>query len=523
MRRNKPEIHFGIRWRLTYLYICTLVIFVSVVAFTKPIEEKNPKKTSKQGLVGLIYDDTNLTRLQSIWYIDFLNSAETDWPDKNDFSAKLQGYIQFPVSGTIVIRAEADNGLLLQIRGETILDGWENGLNVHGKIVVEKDKLYPIYIAYRQLNGTSFMRVYWEYENQIQEIIPRSALSYTSEDEALMQDAVNQYYDLPLEKLDFDVESIIDIHQKEDIRRKRDALIDVIFGRTGFPESIMPASIEQDIEDNDFKTLSNLRRIDKLTFELDYGLNSICYHFIPEIQNKQAVIYHQGHAGKFSNGIKTIKTFLDADYDVIAISMPLKGYNRRPVVDLKRFGKLLITKHEQISFLMPENGHPVRYFLDPVAGIVNYLTRFKFESINMIGISGGGWTTTIYSALDTRISHSYPVAGSLPLYLRTRDLQKGGTFGDYEQYVPEIYRVVNYLELYILAAHGDKRKHFQILNEYDACCFGGTGYTTYVDIIKDRIKDLGEGNYDFYLDSSHREHKISDQVLEIILNDLKEE
>ena len=201
--------------------------------------------------------------------------------------------------------------------------------------------------------------------------------------------------------------------------------------------------------------------------------------------------------------------------------MPLKGFNRKPIANLKRFGKLIITKHEQISFLLPDSGHPVRYFLDPVAGVVNYLIGSSFDRIIMTGISGGGWTTTIYSALDIRISHSYPVAGSLPLYLRTLDMQKSGTFGDYEQYVPEIYRVVNYLELYILGAYGEKRKQLQILNQYDSCCFGGTGYTTYVNILKERLKDLGAGYYDFYLDSSHREHKISDPVLEIILDDLK--
>ena len=36
----------------------------------------------------------------------------------------------------------------------------------------------------------------------------------------------------------------------------------------------------------------------------------------------------------------------------------------------------------------------------------------------MIGISGGGWTTTVYPAIDTRISESFSVAGSLPLSLR---------------------------------------------------------------------------------------------------------
>ena len=32
----------------------------------------------------------------------------------------------------------------------------------------------------------------------------------------------------------------------------------------------------------------------------------------------------------------------------------------------------------------------------------------------MVGISGGGWTTGVYSALDPRIEKSFVVAGTAP-------------------------------------------------------------------------------------------------------------
>ena len=35
----------------------------------------------------------------------------------------------------------------------------------------------------------------------------------------------------------------------------------------------------------------------------------------------------------------------------------------------------------------------------------------------MVSISGG-WTTTVYAAIDPRVTRSYPVAGSLPIPLR---------------------------------------------------------------------------------------------------------
>ena len=61
---------------------------------------------------------------------------------------------------------------------------------------------------------------------------------------------------------------------------------------------------------------------------------------------------------------------------------------------------------------------------------------------------------------------------------------------------------------------------FQILNQYDSCCFAGIKYRTYEDVIKKMVKDLGKGNFQIFLDSSHKEHKISEPVLDIVLKDL---
>ena len=58
----------------------------------------------------------------------------------------------------------------------------------------------------------------------------------------------------------------------------------------------------------------------------------------------------------------------------------------------------------------------------------------------MIGLSGGGWTTTLYAAIDPRVRLSFPVAGTLPDYLR---LGRPGDKGDWEQFYPDLYKVAN--------------------------------------------------------------------------------
>lgn len=327
---------------------------------------------------------------------------------------------------------------------------------------------------------------------------------------------------LKTEQIDFDVASLININSPEEVIQKQQDIIKLFWGDAGFPIHKIPNNVTKGITDKDFEFLENLKQIDKLLVEMEFGLNSIIYHFIPTKAKGDAAIYHQGHGGKFLKGFQTINAFLKNGYDVYAMSMPLLGMNAKPVVDSQRFGKITIFKHSVMDFLLPEQGHPIKFFMEPVAAVVNYMQKFDYENLIMIGLSGGGWTTTLYAAIDPRIRISIPVAGSLPLYLRVQDISNSGSLGDYEQLVAELYSKVNYLELYVLGSIGQNRFQLQILNEFDACCFGGTGFKTYEHILKDKIESLGNGRYEVFLDSSHRLHQVSPLALEVIFEYLSD-
>jgi hypothetical protein len=133
----------------------------------------------------------------------------------------------------------------------------------------------------------------------------------------------------------------------------------------------------------------------------------------------------------------------------------------------------------------------------------------------MMGISGGGWTTTLMAAVDSRIRISFPVAGSYPIYLRSN---RG--WGDWEHSIPELYKTVNYLEMYILGAYGNQRMQLQIINQFDSCCIAGIKSETYKDIVIRRIKLLGSGHWDLFVDDSHTEHIISDLATQRIIAEL---
>jgi hypothetical protein len=326
-----------------------------------------------------------------------------------------------------------------------------------------------------------------------------------------------EYLETPKEYLKTDVAQLISIRQQQDVSRLRRELIALLWGNPGIP-SALPSAVDNDVTDTRYNDISSLSKIDKLSIVMEFGLESHVYHFIPKAPNNKVVLYHQGHEGDFYKSKVQIKRFLDSGYSVAAFSMPLLGLNNQPTVQLLRLGKLKLTSHDHMKFLSPENGHPVKYFVEPVVLLLNYIEKnFDYSSVSMVGISGGGWTTTLAAAIDTRIEKSFPVAGSYPIYLRSNSQRD---WGDYEQTVPEIYRTVNYLELYILGSYGLHRKQLQIINQYDACCFAGTKSETYKDIVRERVLELGTGEFELFLDATHREHLISKAAMSRILDEL---
>ena len=316
-----------------------------------------------------------------------------------------------------------------------------------------------------------------------------------------------------------DIDSLIKIDNKSDIDQKRNFLTE-FFWDVGSLQRVIDKSplpqVEYDISDSRYSDFQNLNRIDKLTVEMEYGINSISYLFIPEVSNEKLILYHQGHGGDFILGQETIQFFLNRDFTVLASTMPLVGMNNQPIVEIDGFGKIKLISHEQLNLLKTNGFNPMRLFIDPIQINLTFLHKeYAFQQYSMIGISGGGWTTVIYSAMDERISDIFSVAGSMPFYLRVNDRD----IGDYEQTNIDLYEVTNYLELYVLSAYGEK-KHIQIFNKNDPCCFSGNGYETYEFVIKDKISQLGKGNFQIFIDDTHNEHKISDTALEHIAKNI---
>lgn len=147
---------------------------------------------------------------------------------------------------------------------------------------------------------------------------------------------------------------------------------------------------------------------------------------------------------------------------------------------------MTLEDHDHL-LVLNEGAAALRYFLEPVAAAVNLVAaRWPDLPVSMVGLSGGGWTTTVYAALDERVRLSVPVAGSLPNVLR---VWGQGDRGDFEQTHPAL---PDYLDLYALATTGARRQ-VQVLVDGDPCCFDAAGgrHLLYEDLVAEVASAFG--------------------------------
>lgn len=187
----------------------------------------------------------------------------------------------------------------------------------------------------------------------------------------------------------------------------------------------------------------------------------------PEGEPRGAIILHQGH-----------DTFTGANDP---------AGNPVPVAERLAAAGFVVYGMEMPP--MPHDGRPLDDFLAPVAALLD-----EIGPAYMIGLSGGGWTTTVMTARDARIIKGYSVAGDAPLDIWMLSPDDPGR--DWEQMQVEDYR-----SLYDLA--GERLLH--IYNWADTCCFYGI---------------QGDTGYPYVTDYTVRRHTISPWAVDFILSDI---
>ncbi len=319
-----------------------------------------------------------------------------------------------------------------------------------------------------------------------------------------------------------------------DVINKRLEIIRAIWNDSKIPartDVIVTSDIQSPLHPHKF-----IHRVDRILIPVagQDSVKDLAYLFIPLNRKNRLVVFNPGHScvliddEHHNNRIEaTIAGLVEAGFDVLSVYMP--HVNESAEQECRFDHCKVINSFHGVPDPLPTYG--LRLFLDPTIVSLNWvLKEYKYKRVDMVGLSGGGWTTNLISALDDRIKYSFNVAGSIPLYYRER-----GSVGDIEQYLPQLYRdIAGYPDLYILGAFGEGRKQVQILNRQDDCCFGQKQHAPARDYASDmhlfehtvrmRLDSLDEKNhYYLIIDETATNHQISEYALKkVILPELND-
>jgi len=187
----------------------------------------------------------------------------------------------------------------------------------------------------------------------------------------------------------------------------------------------------------------------------------------------EAIILHEGHNGPYKMDFRRecqAEMFQEAGFSVFGMNMPER----------------------------PHEGLPLTDFIDPVLVKYNDLVSRGYTEIHMVGLSGGGFTTTMFCteygpSLDL-LGKCYSVAGGTTLSMRQG--------GDWEQWEYNIRPYSEYHEIYpdLLHIYCEFEPSWQAASRLD-------------------LDQLGAP---YIVDKGEYEHTISEWTVNYIINDLKD-
>lgn len=261
----------------------------------------------------------------------------------------------------------------------------------------------------------------------------------------------------------------------------RGQLRNLIWGTTTLPTDL---PTESEVSPSPISGLDGLYVAPVKALDVVYGCEvSRAFYFQAASPNGTLMLLHEGHDVFDSAALnddtnpdtdsdgrqRFVRALLQNGYSVIVAFMPhYRPYLQPAGCDPEVQGQWPNgpagppTRHHTWMFdYLGTQGQVLKYFLDPVVRWVNYAKSQGNPRVVMAGLSGGGWTTTIAAAIDPRIARSYPVAGSLPLYMR-----ECMSAGDDEQVADDLYEIAGYLDLHLLGTY-PSRKQIQILLRHD--------------------------------------------------------
>ena len=184
---------------------------------------------------------------------------------------------------------------------------------------------------------------------------------------------------------------------------------------------------------------------------------------------KKLLIYHQGHGGNpynFEYFLNIKEKFKSKGYDVLSLSVSGRGYNfllnddySFPINTDKNsefsfnynFGKSEIPDHDIYQFYYDKNYPKIKPLALMLSGNYYLIKNLEnnYDEIIMMGISAGGWGTTMLAALLPKIkkAYSFHPTGTIPKILKMNKYLRR----DWERMYSKIWDEYDYWDFFFLA------------------------------------------------------------------------
>lgn len=302
----------------------------------------------------------------------------------------------------------------------------------------------------------------------------------------------------------------VNISTSGDLVTKKAALINYVFNGNGLPTDAIPDVIETSWSGSIFND-TNAGFVGETTItRLTWILNDVdgfpwtnrAYHFVVSGATK-CVLVNRGH-GSESYSVTLINELIADGFSVIYCGMPqtlsdnieanpnvtgtgVSGHNGIATSGLDRVGYCPLEL----------------FFFDKIQSL-NYLdANFSYDEYYATGASGGGFTTTMLQAMDSRITRAVHVRGSKPPHVGYGYSDESlATNRDYEQYAGNttsgarqeafFLNTVTFFDLYLLAGSGGRINHHSF-HAADNCCHNKFTFNLWSSYIDNLASTLGCG------------------------------
>ena len=318
---------------------------------------------------------------------------------------------------------------------------------------------------------------------------------------------------------------LISVHSNSDVATVRASLRQQIFGTPALDTSKLPVFV-QDYMDPTWAAMQNMGGMKVLSVPMSLGVSSKIWRVTPSVfRNANAgkcgfiVVAGHGQISVFPPYMALIEKLLYAGCEITAIDMPFSGQNPPSTVDTGR-GLVLVQNHGNVQAAQTPTFNPLRWFVEaPLAVVNDYISR-GITNIGMVGLSGGGWTTDLYAAIDDRVGISYSIAGSMPMYMRSWvNPNPPSSLGDWEQMaIPSLG--IGYLDLYVLGSVGPNRRHVNMYIVNDDCCFGGYNANHFAPAVASVVAGLSPASFSVVFDTTVSTHTISPWAANWVVTDM---